>query len=179
MRDASHYLRRFPATVWTFGATSTRLIPHDVVACVAGQVGPFHPLGRSEAVQVTMHGASNAPSRCWGSKSISQAQIGSVRRGAWGFCGHFQGAHAPQPHRLPVEKLICAQRGRRSPSSDCSHPVAAKFARQAFLDSRAAILIMRPALEIKGACGNQELTNGSEPKVSRADGESFPGFLSP
>ena len=43
----------------------------------------------------------------------------------------------------------------------CSRADTAKFARQAFLDSRAAACIMRLALETKGACGNQELTNGS------------------
>jgi hypothetical protein len=48
----------------------------------------------------------------------------------------------------------------------------------AFLDSRAAASIMRPAPEMKGAFGNQELTDGNEANVSRADGECFPDFLS-
>jgi hypothetical protein len=48
-----------------------------------------------------MLGASIAPNRCWGSKSVSRAQIGSARRGAWGFCGSFHSTHAPQPHRPP------------------------------------------------------------------------------
>ena len=34
-----------------------------------------------------------------------------------------------------------------------------------FLDSWAATYIMRPALETTGAFGNQELTNGDEPKA--------------
>jgi hypothetical protein len=46
------------------------------------------------------------------------------------------------------------------------------------LDSRPAAYIMRPALETKGAFGNQELTNGKESNVSRADRESLPDFLS-
>ena len=39
----------------------------------------------------------------------------------------------------------------------------------AFLDSRAATLMMRPAPETKGAIGNQELTTGNESNVSKAD----------
>jgi hypothetical protein len=37
---------------------------------------------------------------------------------------------------------------------------------------------MRPALETKGAFGNQELAIGDEPNVSKAEGEFLPDFHS-
>ena len=58
-----------------------------------------------------MLGGSRAPDRCWGAKSVSRAQNGSARWSAWGFGGRFRGTPAPQPHRTPVHKLICAQTG--------------------------------------------------------------------
>ena len=44
-----------------------------------------------------------AQNRCWRSKSVSLAQIGSGRRGAWGFCGSMQVTHAPQSHHLRLK----------------------------------------------------------------------------
>ena len=68
-----------------------------------GRITKFsaHPIGTQALSRPTILGAAIAPNRCWGSKSVSRAQIGSARRGAWGFCCSFQGTHAPQPHRPP------------------------------------------------------------------------------